>query len=121
MIDTTFGDGSGRSGEAVRPYLETTRYAVAEIIVSEDQLHHIRMEAGQPDMTLREAAVWMTDYLFPDRSFPKPWPGELAEQFGKKVKTTQGTEHGGPPAFESGDSRRFDTWIERRKRSTDDT
>ena len=46
-----------------RPYLEATRAGVAEII--SDQLHHIRMEAGQADMTLREAAVWMTDHLFP--------------------------------------------------------
>ena len=69
-----------------RPYLEATRYAVAEII--SDQLHHIRMETGNPDMTLREAAVWMTDYLVPDGCSPKPWPGELAEAFGKKVRTT---------------------------------
>ncbi len=46
-----------------RPYLEATRYAVAEIIVSADHLHHVRLEAGDPEMTLREAAVWMTDYL----------------------------------------------------------
>ena len=88
MSDTTFGDGSGQSGEAVRPYLEATRYAVAEIIVKEDQLHHIRMETGQLDMTLREAAVWMTDYLVPAGCSPRPWPGELAEAFGNKVRTT---------------------------------
>ncbi len=46
------------------PYLEATLLAVREIIVKEDQLDHIRMEAKHPDMTLREATVWMTGYLF---------------------------------------------------------
>ncbi len=46
------------------PYLEATQAAVAEIIVKEDQLDHIRLEAGYLDMTFREAAVWMTGYLF---------------------------------------------------------
>ena len=46
-----------------RPYLEATIAGFAEIIVSEDHLEHVRLEAGNPDMTLREAAVWMTDYL----------------------------------------------------------
>ncbi len=52
-----------------QPYLEATIAGFADIIISEDQIDHVRMEAGNPDMTLREAAVWMTDQLFPtDRS-----------------------------------------------------
>lgn len=73
----TSKDSQGNAGElaavfgkrvctvADRPYLEATRYAIAELIVSVDQLEHVRLEAGNPDMTLREAAVWMTDHLFP--------------------------------------------------------
>jgi len=56
-----------------RPYLETTvsyrdmvTAGVAEMIVKEDQIEHVRMEAGNSDLTLREAAVWMTDQLFPE-------------------------------------------------------
>ena len=62
----------------------------------------------------REAAEWLN-------------ANELAEAFGKKARTTfdgkstaQGTEYYVLPGFEPG-GRRFDTWIERRRRSTDDT
>ena len=60
-----------------RPYPEATRFAVAEMIVSEDQLEHVRLEAGNPDMTLREAAVWMIDRLFPSTPYDPSTPYEL--------------------------------------------
>ena len=55
-----------------RPYLEATRWAVAETLASQEHLDRVRLEAENPDMTLREAAVWMTDHLFP----PLPRTGE---------------------------------------------
>ena len=76
--------------ESDRLYLEATRWAVADTLASQEHLDRVRVEAKQPDMTLREAAVWMTDQLFPDERPSNPWMpgGELAELFGKQVRTT---------------------------------
>lgn len=56
-----------RKDDQGRPYLEATIAGLADIIHSEGYLENVRVEAGKPDMTLREAAVWMVQYMFPER------------------------------------------------------
>ncbi len=46
-------------------YREATRAAIADMIIGESRLDDVRVKAGNEYMTLRQASVWMTDYLFP--------------------------------------------------------